>query len=465
MKNKVSRKTFQDRLDDMVRQLRQDISSGRYAAGSFLPSESALAEQFRLSNKSVRKGLEQLVEEGAIVKINRVGNRVAEHARQLKTVVTLGCASSIERDFELAKLLDDFQKLHPWIEVKTINYAAETSSGPHSFVKMARAYLEAGLIDVMTLNQNNLQEMFEQNAHDCLEPLEPPADVYPFVVSPVTFDGTTYMQPVSFSPVLLCYNRTHFRDAGLPEPDSSWSWKELRRVAESIAVPEERYGFYFYLLSENRWPIFLMQSEPGTGHKPDESTANGWLNGIRLVRDIISDRIMPGYLTESSDDVNQLFLQGTVSMILSSYFSMNEFKHTDIDYDISPLPVLNRSASLMVIIGLVVSRNAKNKEAAKLLVSYFASHRAQQLIRDLTTSLPVIKSIAEGAPSPEAPPLNRPPHEAMFRELFPSFRLHRDLNLSVADQLSLRSVLKRYWSGMNDEASLLEQIAVLNREK
>jgi hypothetical protein len=53
----------------------------------------------------------------------------------------------------------------------------------------------------------------------------------------------------------------------------------------------------------------------------------------------------------------------------------------------------------------------------------------------------------------------------MFRELFPSFRLHRDLNLSVADQLSLRSVLKRYWSGMNDEASLLEQIAGLSREK
>ncbi|WP_409345787.1 extracellular solute-binding protein [Paenibacillus sp. MBLB4367] len=455
MKNKASRKTFQDRLDEMVRQLRHDMASGRYPAGSFLPSESTLATQFQLSNKSVRKGLETLVEEGAIVKINRVGNRVAEQVRQQRTVVTLGCASSIERDLELTRLIADFEELHPWIEVKTVNYAIEFSAAPQSFVKMAASYLEAGLIDVTTLNSANLQEMYEQDALGCLEPLDASAEAYSFVTSPVTFDGTMYMQPVSFSPIVLCYNKAHFREAGLPEPDSSWSWSELLRTAKTIAKPGERFGFYFYLMSENRWPIFLLQS----GSHAPASEAADWMNGLRLVQAIISDpHVIPGYITESSDDVNQFFLQGNVSMIMSSYFSMNEFKHVDIEYDISPLPFLDRSATLQIIIGMAISRQAKNKDAAKLLVAYFASRRAQQLIRDHTTSLPVTKSIAEGPPSRDAAPLNRPQHEAMFRELFPTFRLQRDLNFTAAAQLTLRNLLKRYWSGIIDEASLLNQI-------
>src|SRR5690606_21834126 len=71
-----SRRTFQIRLNKLVNQIREDIMNGNYKRGTYLPPEKTLAKQYQLSNKSVRKGLEQLLEEGLIKKIPRVGSMV-----------------------------------------------------------------------------------------------------------------------------------------------------------------------------------------------------------------------------------------------------------------------------------------------------------------------------------------------------------------------------------------------------
>lgn len=60
MKNKHSRKTFRLRQEDMLQQLRDEIISGKLAAGDYLPSEKMLSERFGLSNKTVRSVLDVL---------------------------------------------------------------------------------------------------------------------------------------------------------------------------------------------------------------------------------------------------------------------------------------------------------------------------------------------------------------------------------------------------------------------
>ena len=60
MNDKPSRRTFRQRLDTLVNTLRDQIITGQFEPGSFLPSEEQLVEQFELSNKSVRKGLDVL---------------------------------------------------------------------------------------------------------------------------------------------------------------------------------------------------------------------------------------------------------------------------------------------------------------------------------------------------------------------------------------------------------------------
>ncbi|MFD0712597.1 extracellular solute-binding protein [Paenibacillus sp. GCM10027626] len=453
---KKDRKTYGERLDYMIRDLQRLIAAGTYPPGGYLPPESKLAEEYALSNKSVRKGLEQLVAEGAITKINRVGNQVTGRSAADKAVITLGYTESIERDLELQQMLEEFHQQHPSIQVNTI---LMTPMGPSSHVRFPETvepYLVNGIIDVFTVNQAQFLEFAEQQALELLEPLEPEAGAYHFLNDSFTAGGRQYVLPIVFSPVILCYNREHFRKAGMAEPDSSWTWHDTIRHAEALARPGERFGLYFYLMSENRWPIFLLQGmHEGISRERFASEMKELVRLVKLMLD--HPAIFPKYLTEGSDDVNQLFLQEKVSMMLSSYFSLNELKHTKVPYDITPLPYLHRQGTLNVTIGMAVNRHTKQKEAAMTLVRYFASKKSQQAIRERTFSIPAHKAVAEQV-GKEKYNLNRPPHYPMFRELFPSFQSHRELRMNAAQFQAARTLLKNYWSGLITEEKLWEEL-------
>ncbi|MFD0715469.1 extracellular solute-binding protein [Paenibacillus sp. GCM10027626] len=455
----VSRKTFRERLDHMVATLREEIRGGNYKAGEYLPAEAELVKQFQLSNKSVRKGLEQLVAEGLIVKENRIGSRVAEGAGA-EVLVSLGYHPSVERDFILSALIDDFHSLNPKIRIKT----SMLRSSEHDTV---RDYLENGLVDIFTINNKHFTDSIDMNTTHLLEPLAPDPGAYSFTNEAFMYEGVQFAKPLIYSPILLAYNRDHFAEAGVPEPDGSWTWREAIQHAAALTVPGKRYGLYFHLLSDNRWPAFLLQS--GMRFEPDvggefQLAGTRLLDCIRLCKEIITTTdVFPNYMSENNKDVNELFLQGKVSMIISNYMMLNELKHSDIRYDISPLPYLFEPRSLINVIGVAVNRSGKEKEGALRVAEYFGSLRAQQLIRRHSLSLPAVKEAAE-APLSSNESLNRPSRFFLFRETMFSYRLHKELNLSRHAFATFRQLLKKYWSGLIGETELCELSRSLFKE-
>ncbi|MGI2297651.1 extracellular solute-binding protein [Paenibacillus sp. GXUN7292] len=455
------RKPFQERLDSFVQKLREQIMDGVYPPGSFLPPEMKLAELYQLSNKSVRKGLDTLVDEGLIVKINRVGNKVTGTGSKERIVLTLGCSPSIERDFALQQLLADFHAQFPTIQVKTIPISSGHPTVGNHNISTFKNFLENGIVDVLSLNPMYFGEFVENNCLELLEPVEQQPDIYPFLQKPFSYEDKLYVQPVVFSPMVLCYNKEHFRKMELPEPDSSWSWSDVVQSAEKLAIPGQRHGLYFHLLSENRWPLFMLQSgmtfQPAGEGETCELAGTKLLDNIKQVKQLVNNRtIFPGYLIESNDDVNQLFVEDRVSIIISSYLNLNEFKHTNIQFDVAPLPYTDYPATLLIIVGLAINANSPNKHAANLLLRYFATRRAQQKIREYTLSIPAYKPIAEQT-GQDSKSLNRPSHYAMFREHLRSARVQRDLGLTDVHFYALRSLLKKYWSDMIDEDTLCKE--------
>ncbi|RSY01239.1 GntR family transcriptional regulator, partial [Sphingomonas koreensis] len=61
----------------LARSLREHISSGAIDPGSALPSERDLSEMAGLSRVTVRKGIEQLIDEGVLVRKQGSGTFVA----------------------------------------------------------------------------------------------------------------------------------------------------------------------------------------------------------------------------------------------------------------------------------------------------------------------------------------------------------------------------------------------------
>lgn len=454
MSGKTSQRLFRVRLDRMIEQLREDIVNGTLAPGDFLPSESDLAQQFGMSNKSIRQGLDVLVGEELIRKIPRVGNQVTEApAREAEATITLGINSSLERDIGLSGILDGFRRQYPGIRVNTITIPGNS----RNFIK---EYTESGLVDVFMINHQFFQNMVESRLLHTMEPLTAVPGTYRFLEESFTAEGVLYGQPLFFSPLVLCYNKEHFHEEGLSEPDSSWTWDDCLDNARRLTRSGDRYGFVFYELSVNRWPAFLLQSGMAFERNRNgvcDIAGTPMLDCIRLCKRIIQDReLFPKVLSESSDDIGRLFENGKVSMILSSYMSMNELKRSELAYDISPLPYMHEPRTLTVAIGACIRKSSANKREARLLIDFLGSEAGQTMIRRETLSLPALKSAAEAIVQDDG--LNRPSRFDLFRDILPTMRFHRDLNLTTTGFGILWGLLKQYWSQLIDDDTLCRMI-------
>lgn len=220
MTGKPSRKTFQSRMEDMIGYLRKGIVSGEYAPGELLPSESILTEQFQLSDKSVRKGLDALVREGLIVKVERVGSIVTEAIRQSKTVINFACTGSISRDIALDKLLADFYELHPNIRINPIRIDS-------NYVPTVINYMEQGIADIATINHRDFTDIIDMHKAHVLDalPTHPGTLLILFTtVSESSFHASSQMAALKKSFMIVA-------------PSSFGLWISLKRTVSLILPP------------------------------------------------------------------------------------------------------------------------------------------------------------------------------------------------------------------------------------
>lgn len=444
------------RLEKMIATLRDEIDTGKRLTGEFIPSELNLCEQFELSRNSVRKGLDVLVAEGYVEKVERVGTKVKKqpHADAVKLV--FGMYSSMNREVNFADLIQAFHRKYPNIHVQMIDHYY--SNNWRTIIDLTKA---KG-IDVMLLNNYHF-EMLAGTPGDgnrLLEPLAPNKGIYPFLSDYFTKEGSLLAQPFIFSPVILCYNKDHFRAMNLSEPDSSWTWEDVREAGRLLSNGNDRYGLYFHVLADNRWPLFLLQSGARFNKKIQEKYQFGdpkVREGLKYCMTLIHDRkLFPAYLSQNNLDVEMLFLKQKVSMIVGTYNSLNSFIDAPFDYDIAPLPYYRNPLTLLSAICLAVSRESKQQVAAKLFVDYLVSEEAQLYLRKHTLNIPALKKAAEW--SGEEAIANRPGRFQLFREIMPTYRFYSELNLPYEGIAIMRDELKFYWSGLDDLDTVLARI-------
>ncbi|CAM4205100.1 multiple sugar transport system substrate-binding protein [Paenibacillus endophyticus] len=455
MKNKHSRKTFRLRQDEMLQQLRNEIITGKRAEGQYLPSEKSLSDQFGLSNKTVRTVLDALVDEQLIEKLPRVGNRVVNLGERQKMTIKLGHHGTTLLEAGLSDLLAAFHNEYPHIQVQDVTLPAHSPD-------VMKPYMDYGMIDVMTLNDSEFQDFVETNSGSYLAPLEEMPDMYPFLTDVFRVNGELLSQPFMFSPAILCYNRNHFELEGLLEPDGSWDWDELFDAANQLNIDNERIGFHFSVSQRNRCAVFLLQSGAIFEKRSDgcvKLCGTAMMEGIRYYKDMIANR-MTSLLPKQDTNFHaeELFAQGKISMMITTYLSLNRIRESGIDYDVAQLPHLKVPATHLISIGLSVNKQSPHVEAARVLVDFLTSHKAQLLIRQKTLSLPSLKTAAEWAGHEDG---YRPARFNMYREIIPTFRYNSELGLTESEWNLFFNEALTYWSGLETEASFCSRVEAL----
>lgn len=450
MSRKTRQSVLRSKLDSLISAIQYEIDNGKLKDGDFLPSELELAEQHNLSKHSVRKALDLLVRQGYVQKIPRIGNKVSRPGPKPEIVLRVGYYPSMLKQAALSDLVELFQKRFPHIHVELIPI-------PFKFddLQLMTHYLESGLIDIAMFNHQSFGELQESNGMErLLEPLSASPDIYPFLLPAFQNGSRLLAVPFAFSPVVLAYNKNHIEELDLPEPDSSWTWDHLLNVAEEITRGGTHIGFYYHALSDNRWPIFLLQNSndqlPGTKDvfsfgREDTREA------VHMSREVLFRQGLTSFLSQSDVEAEQLFRSGKITMIMTTYFGLNFFQDAPFRFDIAPLPALHSSLTLNLVIGLAVSKQCAHLEEAKTLVEEFTSFEYQALIRRNTLSIPAMRKAAERGTDDEHPPLpSEPSRFSLYREIIRSFRLHSDMGLTGEVMQRMRSELMLYWAGLSD---------------
>lgn len=450
---KPKRATSRNRLEDMVQNLRSEISIGTHPKGSFLPTELELCEQYGLSKNTVRKGLEVLVEEGYIKKIPRIGTQVLEKREKIDGVtLRFGYYPSLVDETNILKLVERFNEMHDDIHIQPI-----TAMLPRQ-EQMLEQYLKEDAFDVLTVNLHNYEFMKDgEGTSKLLEPFDRFEDAYDFLNEPFTSGKKQYVLPFVFSPVILCYNKDHFREMNVSEPHSGWSWEDLCQAGTLLSQGKDRVGFHFYLMSENRWPIFLLQNDVRF-----QRDAEGRLqlddgrikHAIEACMSVVNDQF-PSYLSQSDSDAMSLFMNEKTSIIMGTYTYLNKLKAVDFEYDIAPLPHLQQSRTMLIIIGLAISKRSREKPAAKKFVDFLLSYETQMYIRQHTLSLPSLKRAAEWTGEEI---VKRPHRFHMYREIVHTFRLYSDLGLTANELNGLGSELRYFWSRLEPLETVLDRL-------
>ncbi|WP_379214815.1 extracellular solute-binding protein [Paenibacillus sp. GCM10012303] len=450
MRKRPTKEQFGQQLEQFAKELREEMITGKWAPGSFLPPEKSLEIRFGLSNHSIRLGLEQLVQEGWIEKIPSVGNRVV--ADRPPVHLTVACNHVMLRNLKLAGLIEQFRRLYPWITVEVRSW-----SGSVPGVDLT----ERVLTDDLALMDNvQFQQLLERKLTHVFEPFAGSYDLYPQFSAHFSAEDRLLLLPIVLSPLVLCYNKAHFRESGLAEPNGSWTWDDLIRHAELLYDGRGRYGFAFHIQSMYRWPLFLMQSGERfewDGAQLRDIRRSRLLDGLKRCKDILHNRkAVPLYLSENNDDIDRMFMEGKLSMALNTYMGLNGWTERQIEYDISPVPYMDSLRTLLITLGVGVNGSSAHKAEAKLFADYLASPEAQSYMYQHTLSVPGLATLPMKQTERS---VYSPDRYMLFRETMGSFRTHAELNISSAAFVSLANLLKPYWANMIDEDELCDRLS------
>lgn len=229
-----------------------------------------------------------------------------------------------------------------------------------------------------------------------------------------TVEGKLLALPKGFTPMVVVYNRRLFREAGIPEPGSDWTWEDFTRAARQLTRDTDgdgevdQYGAFF----DRRVFLWISWIWAGGGDVlcPDGKRASGCLDSpatsraLRwyldwVARDSIAPRVFT--LRRSLGDQFRLFHSGRVAMLTTGHFWVPNFRpHVEqgrIEIGFAPIPHREGSPPATVIYasGWAVPRNVVRPRLAIELAGFMADTLAQRTRGELKLEIPGLRSVAD----------------------------------------------------------------------
>ncbi|MCC3357173.1 extracellular solute-binding protein [Bacillus sp. REN16] len=463
---------FEQRYYKFLTELKNEILTGRIKPGEFILPENTLSKQYDLSRVSIRKVLAELVEEGLIEKIPGKGNRVTLPQETSKQTLTLAWFSDSYEKEIVEQIIKRFEQLNPFVKIElqllpvtdymySVAQLIEHGHGPDLFI----------------VSDYHFRELIETNRLDLLEPyipmhLDAEKDSYQKVFDMFTADGNTIATPFVFSPVMICYNKRMFEEAGIENSFKMDNWDDLLTVASKCTKDMDenglvdQYGFCFSS-SSNRWPVFILQNN---GQFMLEDRPKSVMNNPKNIEALsfcvdlmYKHKVSPIFSHGSNELAENLFMRERAAMILTTYYFMNEFRDHKIKWDVLPVPAKESKATLLLGGALGINAKSEMKEMAKALIDYMVSTEAQTMLKRNGCTIPILRFVAED--NYLLQPGVHPDNYNAFKEIMPNAYTIRDLGLTTSETELVENELQLLWANMERTEDVCKRIEKILNEK
>ncbi len=233
-----------------------------------------------------------------------------------------------------------------------------------------------------------------------------PEDFYEQALEAFRWDGEQMCIPQNISSLVVYYNRTMFREEGVSEPETGWQWRDMIEKARALTKDNDGDGTVdVYGLGVEASIIRLapfVWSNGGEIVDDLESPTRFTLDAVEAT-DAMGEffalqrvyGVIPTEEELESEDDESRFLNGRSAMVLSSRRSTPVFRTiTDFDWDIAPLPILERPAGILHSDAYCLTAGSENKDAAWRFVEFALGPEGQRIAAGTGRTVPSLKDVA-----------------------------------------------------------------------
>lgn len=322
---------------------------------------------------------------------------------------------------EMERLIEIFEEQHP-----DINIDLTTAPFDSYFTKLQTEFAAGNAPDVFELNYENFVTFASRGL---LEPLGPflsgevgvaEGTFYPAALEAFEYQDTQYGIPITFSTVVLFYNKDMFDAAGLEYPNMDWTWEDVIAAGKTLTNAEERvWGIHQPV---QFWEFYKVAAQAGGGLtlKPTvqiDTPANR--EALHYLVDKTSVHgIMPTEAQMSGMGDTDMFMNEQLGMVVTGIWLFDKFSEATFNWDIAVEPGQEQKATHFFSNAAVINDKTENAEAAWQWVKFLATDPAVVQTRIETGwELPALSLEASDLLEPylaQEQPANR---EAVFESL------------------------------------------------
>lgn len=294
----------------------------------------------------------------------------------------------------LEGIITAFEKENPGISVK---YTTAPFDG--YFTKLQTDVAAGQAPDVFELNYENfvtfaskgtLRELGSLMRKDTALAKD---TFYPAAQNAFKYRSVQYGLPMTFSTVVLFYNKDLFDKAGVAYPTKDWTWKDELEAAKKLTDASKKVWGDFQPVQF--WEFYKVAAQAGGGLKvspsvqidtPKNREALHW-----LVDKVLVHKVVPSSAEMSGVGDGDMFVNGQLAMIHTGIWMFDTFAKAGFKWDIALEPGGAKKGTHFFSNAAVISKTTKNADAAYKWVKYLASSPVTAKARiDTSWELPAL---------------------------------------------------------------------------